>query len=90
MNKWSQCFKILHFCKNSSDSFYYTRVDKGNVVVAMNREVYIKKIKKMLINKNHILLSERNPILNIERNFNNILNKWFPKKIILINELIIH
>jgi len=53
----------------------FTRADKGNVTVALNKNVYIKKIEELLHDKETYLISKRNPALSIEKNLNGIFKK---------------
>jgi len=50
----------------------FTRADKGNVTVALNKNVYIKKIEELLHDKETYLVIKRNPALSIEKNLNGI------------------
>lgn len=44
-------------------------------MVAMDKEVHIKKIEKMLIDETTYYCQKKPTINNIKRNFNNILKK---------------
>jgi len=71
----------LRFCKNNPN-IMFTRADKGNVTVAINREEYINKIELMLQDENTYVTVKKNPMKNIEKNLNSTIKKWFQKDFI--------
>jgi len=70
-----------HFCQNNRN-IIFTRADKGNVTVAMNRVSYINKVEEILNDDNTYTVVKKNPIKSIENNLNNMLKEWFQKKYI--------
>jgi len=71
----------VKFCKNNPNVIF-TRADKGNVTVAMNKDEYIKKMEIMLQDPNTYVMIKKNPMKSIEKNLNNIKKKWFQKNYI--------
>jgi len=69
------------FCKNNPD-IIFTRADKGNVTVALNKEVYNKRMEELLQDKNTYEIIKKNPINNIEKKLNYIIKQWFQKEFI--------
>jgi len=63
------------FLKNNSD-IIFTRADKGNITVAMNKTDYIKRMEVLLNDKMTYSIVKKNPIQSIERQLNNILKGW--------------
>jgi len=64
------------FCKNNPN-IIFTRADKGNVSVAMDRVEYLNKIERMLQDQNTYIMIKKNSMKNIEKNLNDMLKKWF-------------
>jgi len=62
------------FCKKNPN-IIFTRVDKGNVTVAMNREEYNNKMEELLQDKNTYIPIKKNPTKNIEKNLNSTIKK---------------
>jgi len=54
----------------------FTRADKGSVIVALNKNVYIQKMKEFLHDKETYFIIKRNPALSIKKNLNDTLKKW--------------
>jgi len=69
------------FCRENQN-IIFTRADKGNVTVAMNKEFYIHKIEEILNDEHTYTVVTRNPIKSIENNLNNILKHWLQKNYI--------
>jgi len=63
------------FCRNNKN-IIFTKADKGNITVALDREVYISKVEELLNDVNTYTVVKRNPIKFIENNLNNLLKKW--------------
>ena len=67
------------FCKNNPN-IMFTRADKGNVVVALDRESYIEKMETTLNDISTYNTAKNNPSLKLKRNLNNVLKKnWLQK-----------
>jgi len=60
----------------------FTRADKGNVTVALERQDYIIAMEKLLHDKNTYTIIKKNPIKNVERNLNSIIKVWLKNKFI--------
>lgn len=71
----------VSFCKEHPDIFF-TRVDKGNITVAMDRQVYNNKMLALLNDKDTYSLVDKDPSPGIERKLNEILKKWLSKEYI--------
>jgi len=69
------------FCKNNKN-IIYTKADKGNVTVAMDKDFYINKIEELLNDQNTYTIVKKNPIKLIENNLNNMVKKWLQKEFI--------
>jgi len=69
------------FCKNNPN-ILFTKADKGNVTVAINRDEYIRTIEGMLDDKNTYITIKKNPIKNTEKYLNDMLKKLFQKSFI--------
>jgi len=63
----------VKFCK-SNPNVIFTRADKGNVTVAIDKIDYLNKIETMLQDKNTYMLINKDPIKNIEKCLNTRLN----------------
>ena len=63
------------FCKNNPN-IVFTRADKGNVVVALDRESYIGKMEATLNDISTYNTVKNNPSSKLERNLDNILKNW--------------
>jgi len=66
------------FCKNNPN-ILFTKADKGNVTVAIDREEYIEKMELMLQDENTYTTIKKNPIKSLERKLNDLLKNWFQK-----------
>jgi len=71
--------KLIHmkkateeFCKNNKN-IIFTRADKGNITVAMEKTYYINKIEELLKDSNTYTVVKKIPAKNIEYKLNNIL-----------------
>lgn len=60
------------FCKNNPN-ILFTKADKGNVTEALNKEVYLEKIKELLNDNNTYSVVIRNQTSKIEKTLNNLL-----------------
>jgi hypothetical protein len=65
------------FYKNPNVLF--TQADKGNVVVALDRESYIEKMEEALNNTSTYNIVKNNPASGLERNLNKLLKNWLQK-----------
>jgi len=63
------------FCLNNNN-IIFTRTDKGNITVAMEKTIYINRVEELLKDGNTYMVINRNPIKFIELNLNNVLKKW--------------
>jgi len=69
------------FCKNNKN-IIFTKADKGNVTVAMDKDFYINKMEELLNDQNTYTIVTKNPIKSIENNLNNMVKKWLQKEFI--------
>jgi len=65
----------VKFCK-SNPNVIFTRADKGNVTVAIDRIDYLNKIETLLQDQNTYMLINKDPMKNIENCLNTRLKKW--------------
>jgi len=66
----------VKFCKNNPNVIF-TRADKGNVTVAIDKIDYLNKMETMLKDQNTYMLINKDPMKNIEKCLNTRLKKWF-------------
>jgi len=78
--------KTKHFCQNNRN-IIFTRADKGNVTVAIDRVTYINKVEEILKDNNTYTVVDKNPIKSIENNLNNMLKEWAQKGYITKQQL---
>jgi len=64
----------INFCKNNPDVIF-TRADKGNVTVVIDKIEYLNKIETMLQDQNTYIIIKKDPMKCIERRLNNMLKK---------------
>jgi len=69
------------FCKKNPN-IIFTKADKGNITVAMDKNFYLKKMEDILRDVNIYTVVKRNPAKTIEDNLNNKLKKWLQKEFI--------
>lgn len=60
----------------------FTRADKGNITVAVNREDYIGGVELLLNDKNTYLTVKENRVKKIERSLNTMIKNWELKRYI--------
>jgi len=63
-------------------SVIFTRADKGNTVVALDRIDYINKMKKNLSDTNTYILIQRNSINKVIEDLKKIFKRWLQKEYI--------
>jgi len=56
-----------NFCRKNRDVIF-TRADKGNVTVALNKSTYIKKMEDALQNTNTYTIVKKDPSISVEKN----------------------
>jgi len=59
----------------NNPNILFTRADKGNVTVALNKNVYIDKIVSMLQDKDTYSIINRNPIRKISVRLRDLLKR---------------
>jgi len=67
--------KTKSFCKDNSN-IIFTKADKGNITVALDRDHYINSINILLQDKSTYETIQKNPVKNVEQRLNNILKRW--------------
>jgi len=66
-------FKITkQFCLNNP-GIIFTRADKGNITVALDKITYFNKVEELLSDRDTYSMMTKNPIKSIENNLNKIL-----------------
>jgi len=68
--------RITKKFRKENPNIIFTRADKGNVTVALDRGDYIQKMEEAFKDKNTYTQVKRNPIKNLERNLNSIIKRW--------------
>jgi len=69
------------FCQNNP-KVIFTRADKGNITVALNRDSYIKKMEEALGDTNTYAIVKVDPSSTIEKKLNLIIKKWLKNEYI--------
>jgi len=65
----------------------FTRANKGNITVALNKNDYHKKMELLLEDNNTYSLIKKDPSNSIEKKLNGIIKKWFAKEYITKKEM---
>ena len=63
------------FCKNNP-SVFFTRADKGNLTVCLNKEDYKTKMKLLLNDTKTYKIRKRNPLQSLQSKVHNILSQF--------------
>lgn len=58
---------------------FFTRADKGNVTVAMNRDDYIDKMSALLSNNNTYKTIDKDPIKKVTSDLRTLLKRWLKR-----------
>jgi len=66
------------FCRDNH-KIIFTKVDKGNVTVTLDKNHYINEMNDILKDVNTYMMVKKNPVKSIERNLNNFLKIWLQK-----------
>ncbi|KAG5344029.1 GTD2A protein, partial [Acromyrmex charruanus] len=85
------------FCTNNLD-IIFTKADKGNITVALNKNTYISKVKEMFDDPNTYTKIIKNPInilikkvlLSLWKNKNYILNSMYKKYYVVKVTYLVH
>jgi len=83
-NKLVAANKITRRFINSNPDVLFTRADKGNTVVALDRNEYISKMEDCLSDKNTYTILQRNPVNKLLTNLKKLLKRWTNSKYISI------
>jgi len=68
--------KITKSFFKDNTNIIFTKADKGNITVALDRAHYINSITEMLKDPLTYEVIQRNPVKNLEFKLNNILKRW--------------
>jgi len=82
---------LTYYTKNfihKNPEIIFTRADKGNITVALNKNNYIKKVEEVLSDINTYTLIKKDPSTSIERKLNDLLRYWYNKDYINKSELL--
>jgi len=63
------------FVHNNTD-IIFTKADKGNATVVLNKSTYIRKMEELLSDQETYSIIRKNPVPSIEKNLNDTLKKW--------------
>jgi len=66
------------FCRDNHN-IIFTKADKGNITVALDKKHYINEMNDILKDVNTYMMVKKNPIKSIERDLNNFLKIWLQK-----------
>jgi len=64
------------YCKNNTN-IIFTKADKGNVTVALDRAHYFNSINLMLNDQTTYEKIQKNPVKNLEQKLNNTIKDGF-------------
>ncbi|XP_018359966.1 PREDICTED: uncharacterized protein LOC108759149 [Trachymyrmex cornetzi] len=70
---------------NDNSNIIFTKADKGNLTVALDKNIYLEKVKTMLDNKDTYMKIPKDPTSKINNNLRQLLAGW--KKQNYISEL---
>lgn len=79
ISKWSSFTK--KFIREHPD-ILFTRADKGNVTVAMNKKDYITKMEELPSDKNTYIINKKDPTKQITGELRTLLKRWSNNKYI--------
>ena len=71
----------MNFQKNLKDSVF-VKADKGNIMVAANRNDYNQTLENNLLNNNLYKNVKTDLVPTVENNCNNIISRWEDKRYI--------
>lgn len=87
--KYSEINELINITKQfkkNNPELVFTKADKGNVTVVVERSDYVSKIEAVLKDEKTYRVIKNDPTLLIEKKVNKLLNNWFEKKFICKNE----
>jgi len=67
------------FIKNNPD-ILFTRADKGNIVIALDRNEYIHKMESYLRDADTYILLKNNPVRKLTHELKTLLKRWLDNK----------
>ena len=67
--------KTLIFCRSNPD-IIFTRADKGNVTVTLDKNTYLTQMKELLNDTNTYAIVKKSPVTSIEKCLNKTVKKW--------------
>jgi hypothetical protein len=71
----------LNFCRLNPDVIF-TRADKGNVTVSLDKNTYLTQMKELLNDTNTYTIVKKNPVTSIEKCLNKTLKRWVDNEFI--------
>jgi len=74
------------FCKDNTN-IIFTKADKANIMVALDRTHYINGMNLLLKDLTTYEAIQKNPVKNLEEKLNNMLKRWYSLGFILKQEL---
>lgn len=76
--------ETVSFCKHNTD-IIFTRADKGNTTVALNKSIYVKKMEVVFQEIIPCTPRSTRTIKSIENKANSIIKNWYQKEYISKN-----
>jgi len=76
VTRLSYLHKVTKQFLQNNPNIIFTKADKDNITVALDRGSYIEKVEELLNDVNTYTVVKRSPIKSIENNLNNILKRW--------------
>jgi len=67
--------KTRSFCKNNFD-IIFTKADKGNITVALDKAHYLDSVNGMLKDNTTYEMIQKNPVKKVETKLNELLKRW--------------
>lgn len=68
--------KTKQYIQNNKDRVLFTKADKGNITVAIDRQNYIEKVESNLSDAKYYVLLKRNPLNKLIKDTNSMLENW--------------
>lgn len=78
----TKMYKATKLFQKDNPNILFTRADKGNVMVALDKEVYTQKTEELLLDENTYCVVKNNPEKVIEKRLNNLVKLWEKKEYI--------
>jgi hypothetical protein len=85
--EYLRLYKSANKFIKENTNIIFTKADKGNITVAMDRNGYIFEMNKTLSDEDTYVKVEKNPVRKIESSLTDTLKRWFKKEYITKQQL---